>query len=290
MSFRSSLMDAVLGMNDSTFRSSFLSRGFVAPIRFLSPEEVQNRLGSVDELLTEVDRCSGWRSGYLLNQLHYSFSWAYELAKADSALRAVSRLIGSDLAVWDVAVFRKPSGNGPSWWHQDAFPLTINVDRFVSLWLALTPCDRLHGGLSILPGCNLEGRHELFVQRSVESLLFTGHEKRLPGYSRKVRDIVLHPGEGALLHPWLLHMSHPNRANAARTVVVVRYVSGSVSGLPSFVRKVPDLLPPPQVPIRDLLSLHAQRGELFKSVIEAGFRSVMGREKRRLRSRSALRG
>lgn len=124
------------------------------------------------------------------------------------------------IAIFRAMFMNKPAHQGTFLpWHQDRWSF-LDRDPLVTLWTALDPATRENGCVQIVRGSHRGG------------LLNPDHPSGFVSdtQARKILDecaiefLELAPGEGALLHNWLLHSSDVNRSDTPRRAFSVCYM------------------------------------------------------------------
>ena len=95
-------------------------------------------------------------------------------------------------------------------WHQDAYYMGLEPDRFVTAWLALSPSTLESGCVSVIPASHRTP--SLHVDRyGDDNILTRGQEVDGVDAATAVH-LELRPGQMSLHHPWIIHGSQPNRS------------------------------------------------------------------------------
>ncbi len=151
-----------------------------------------------------------------------------ELARDDSIVDLVERLIGPDIVLWGCQIFCKPPGDGMEVpWHQDGHYWPIRPLATVTVWIALDHSRADNGCLRVIPGSHRsrqlyghmrEDRSDVVLNQSVRQGLYD---------PESALDIELEPGQMSLHDVYLIHGSNPNRSPRRRAGVAIRYMPAS---------------------------------------------------------------
>jgi hypothetical protein len=110
---------------------------------------------------------------------------------------------------------KPPSVGSAKPFHQDAAYLDGDLDRYVTVWIALDPATSLNGCLRLVPGS-----HRVDVDHIGSESQING-----PEWSAAVVDLPLEPGAAIVFHPRLIHASGPNHSQEPRRALMLRYLS-----------------------------------------------------------------
>jgi non-heme Fe2+,alpha-ketoglutarate-dependent halogenase len=213
--------------------------GYLSPIPILSLDEVARYRCAMEEL---EERAAGLT--VVQPQLHYA--WAYELATHPRLLDTIGCVLGPDILVHSASIFSKgPRTRAHVDWHQDAAHLGQDVPAAVSAWVALTPSTAENGCLRVLPGSHSQGVMPYDHDPGPDKMLLSGLRVSEEIDETGAVDIVLGPGEAALLHINTLHGSSANLSPNKRIGFAIRYVAPyvrqSLSNNPVFVARGRDV-------------------------------------------------
>lgn len=160
------------------------------------------------------------------NNAHIIFPFLADLACDDRIVDAVESIVGPDISLWSTVLFiKEPDSASFVSWHQDAFYMSLDSDRFVTAWLALTPSTRHSGCVSVIPGSQRQRveHQDTFAENNI---LTRGQEVSNVDPNTAV-DLVLRPGQMSLHHPWLIHGSQPNRSGVRRVGLAMQSYLGA---------------------------------------------------------------
>ncbi|MCY4590424.1 MAG: phytanoyl-CoA dioxygenase family protein [Alphaproteobacteria bacterium] len=158
---------------------------------------------------------------------HLLFRWLAEVVRTPRILDLVEDLIGPDILCWTTHWFIKEA-HSPQYvsWHQDSRYWGVESDRFVSVWLALSPATRASGCLRVLPGSHLKPPMEHEDTWSEHNMLTRGQSINGIDEARAL-ELELAPGEVALFDYRLAHASAPNTSDDRRIGIGIRYIAPS---------------------------------------------------------------
>ncbi|MBN9661488.1 MAG: polysaccharide pyruvyl transferase family protein [Acidobacteria bacterium] len=130
------------------------------------------------------------------------------------------------ISVFRVMMMNKPAGQGTYLpWHQDAGDVwKLDRDPLVTSWIALDPATRLNGCVQVIPGSH----HLGLLSRNGSTLSPEHVEQYCP--EDRIEYLELEPGEGLLLHNWLIHRSDVNRTGTPRRALSACYMDGRTLG------------------------------------------------------------
>lgn len=117
-------------------------------------------------------------------------------------------------------------------WHQDNGVLAPEADdsHILTVWIPLRAATALNGCLQVIPGSHLNGLHEHCLQ-----LGGYGVPSAVIAQLAQPATVEMDAGSVLLMHQRTLHRSLPNRSNALRLSLDLRYQpTGEPSGRPQF--------------------------------------------------------
>ncbi|MGC4050679.1 MAG: polysaccharide pyruvyl transferase family protein [Paludibaculum sp.] len=151
-----------------------------------------------------------------------------ELVRRDVFREICARHYGAHapISIFRVMMMNKPAGQGTYLpWHQDAGDVwKLDRDPLVTSWIALDPATRLNGCVQVIPGS-----HHLGLLSKNGSTLSQEHVEQYCPEDR-IEYLELEPGEGLLLHNWLLHRSELNHTGIPRRALSACYMDGRTLG------------------------------------------------------------
>lgn len=151
-----------------------------------------------------------------------------ELARRDVFREICARHYGAHvpISIFRLMMMNKPAGQGTYLpWHQDAGDVwKLDRDPLVTSWIALDPATRQNGCVQVIPGS-----HHLGLLSKNGSTLSPEHMEQYCPEDR-IEYLELEPGEGLLLHNWLIHRSEVNHTGAPRRALSACYMDGRTLG------------------------------------------------------------
>ena len=200
----------------------FNARGFLAPLRVLSDDEVGDYRQYFDGVLARA-LADGY-DGYSIVSAHIKHGRVYDLLSHPAIVGWMSDLLGTDLVCWGAHYFCKVAGDEKQvTWHQDANYWPITPARAITAWLAVDDVDVGNGCMRFVTGSHrhgpLKARDATADENSVLAQSVDGAEQ----YG-EIYDNELKAGEVSLHSDMLLHSSQPNRSERRRAGLALRYV------------------------------------------------------------------
>lgn len=150
-----------------------------------------------------------------------------EVARRSDILDMVAQIMGPDVILWGTTLFGKPAGTGQVIpWHQDAPHWPIEPKATTSVWIALDPCTPENGCLRYIPGTHHGEVPHISINDKPEGKDAAVRLILDPDAARedKARDVLLEPGQMAILDTWLVHGSNPNRSPHRRAAFGLRFM------------------------------------------------------------------
>mgnify|MGYP003339957359 FL=1 len=200
--------------------------GFIAPLRVLTLAEATEYRRRFEAYEAAHE---GWYELAKGQKLYLLQTWAAELASHPKVLDAVEDVLGADIFVWGLSLFVKDA-RSPSYvsWHQDSTYWGLNKADVVTAWFALSAATRESGCMKMIPGSHMLEQLPHVDTLAKDNLLTRGQEIAVEVNESQARHLVLEPGEISLHNIRTIHASEPNRANARRIGVAVRYIAPHV--------------------------------------------------------------
>ena len=108
-------------------------------------------------------------------------------------------------------------------WHQDATYWGLNKPDVMTLWLAITPANKINGCMKFIAGTHKEqvSHTDTFDK---DNLLTRGQEIAVEVDEKQAAYVELKPGQASLHHVLLFHGSAPNQSDDRRIGFAIRYV------------------------------------------------------------------
>lgn len=150
--------------------------------------------------------------------------WVVELAAHRKVLDVFEDLIGPDILCWSMAWrVKEPDGKTFAGWHQDSVYLPVKP-ILVFGTLALSECGKEAGCLRVIPGSHKWTPLPHEDSEDPSSILARGQYISAEFDKSNAVDLVLKPGEMALINNAIVHSSGPNRSKDRRMMVLVEMV------------------------------------------------------------------
>lgn len=195
--------------------------GYYFPIDVLSKAEVGQYRAQLEAYEA---RNGGPLTGELRHKPHLLFTWLNDLVRHPRILDAVEDVLGPNLLCWSTSFFIKEINDaGYVSWHQDATYWGLSSPDVCTVWIALTPANRVSGCMKFVPGSHKEqvAHTDTFHK---DNLLTRGQEIAVEVDEDKAVLAELEPGQASLHHVLLVHGSAPNRSGDRRIGFAIRYI------------------------------------------------------------------
>ena len=204
-------------------RSAFTRRGYVAPVRVMSP----------DLAAAYQDRVAGFLGTVsdpgLRTKVHLRCPALLELVHRPEIVEAVSEVLGPDLLCRSSSLFIKEPGDGAFVaWHQDAAYWELDPPAVATAWIALTESTPENGALRVLPGSHHRPLMTHDLANEPGNLLTRGQAIVGEIDEAAAVTITLEPGQMSLHDVRLAHSSAANRSSRRRIGYAIRYVATHV--------------------------------------------------------------
>ena len=205
------------------------SDGYIFPIDALPEADLARYTEEFDKYL--VSARGRMRRSYN-NKLHLVAPWAAELVRHPRILDPVEDLLGPDILVWTTNLLAKRPGH-PEYvsWHSDANYWGLEPHEVCTAWVALSPSTKESGCVRVLPGSHRRNDSEHRDTFDEANMLTRGQELVCDIKKEEAVDLELAAGQISLHHVRLYHGSEPNRSDARRVGVAIRYMSANVKKL-----------------------------------------------------------
>lgn len=201
------------------------THGWLAPIEVMTSQQAAAVLNDLERAERQYpdDLHAQHR-----NNAHLAFPFLADVATNDRIVSCVQSLLGPDLSLWSTVLFiKEPGSSSYVSWHQDAYYMGLEPDRFVTAWLALTPSTLESGCVSVIPGSH-RARADHTDTFGPDNILTRGQEVDGVDATAAIH-LELAPGQMSLHHPWLTHGSQPNQSSRRRVGVAMQsYLAGDV--------------------------------------------------------------
>lgn len=171
---------------------------------------------------------------WIYGKTHLLLAWIPKLCAEGVLLDALEILIGPDIVLWDASIpIKAPQSSGYFGWHQDGAYWPIEpLDRVVSVWVALSPVNRMNGGVRMIPGSHHLGPLSHDKTFDEKSMLRRGQRVAGPVDETNAIDVELQPGQASFHHTLVLHGSGANRTNTSRVGVILNFAAADVGPSP----------------------------------------------------------
>jgi hypothetical protein len=201
--------------------AAYQDRGYHFPIDALSAAEVADFRRKLEDY--EV-LSGGPIKGEMRHRSHVLFSWIDEMVRHPKILDAVEDLLGPDILCWNTSFFIKEARDpGFVSWHQDATYWGLSSSDVSTVWIAMSPANRVSGCMKFIAGTHRQQvKHaDTFDQ---DNLLTRGQEIAVEVDEVQAVHVELKPGQASLHHVLLFHGSEPNRSDDRRIGLAIRYI------------------------------------------------------------------
>lgn len=201
--------------------AAYRQTGYHFPIDVLSAAEVADCRGQLESY---EQRTGGPISGGMRHRSHVLFPWINEVIRHPKILDAVEDVFGPDILCWNTSFFIKEARDpGFVSWHQDATYWGLSSPDVMTVWLALSPANRVSGCMKFIPGT-----HTTQVQHAdtfaSDNLLSRGQEVAVQVKEDEATLVELAPGQASMHHVLLFHGSEPNQSDDRRIGLAIRYI------------------------------------------------------------------
>jgi len=201
--------------------AAYREKGYHFPIEVLSASEV----AECRRQLEDYERKSGGPiKGEMRHRSHVLFPWINDLIRHPKILDAVEDIFGPNILCWNTSFFIKEARDpGFVSWHQDATYWGLSSPDVMTVWVALSPANRVSGCMKFIAGTHKEQvKHEDTFNQ--DNLLTRGQEIAVEVDESKAVLAELEPGQASMHHVLLFHGSEPNRSDDRRIGLAIRYI------------------------------------------------------------------
>ena len=207
------------------YKQDYLKNGFISPIRIITEIEAKQHRDTLEKTESKLGNM------HYQSKLHTILRSAYELAIHPNILDIVEKIIGPNILLHNTTYIIKES-ESPAFvsWHQDLTYWGFSHDDQISIWLALSPADKLNGAMYMISGSHLEGKKEHVTIEDKNNVLFQNQSVREVNESKKTL-CPLQPGEASFHHGWTVHSSMPNKSNERRIGFNIQYIGTHIKQL-----------------------------------------------------------
>jgi non-haem Fe2+, alpha-ketoglutarate-dependent halogenase len=201
--------------------ASYRDRGYHFPIDALSAAEV----AGFRRKLEDFEAGSGGPiKAEMRHRSHVLFTCIDEMIRHPKILDAVEDVLGPDILCWNTSFFIKEARDpGFVSWHQDATYWGLSSSDVATVWIAMSPANKLSGCMKFIAGTHRsQVRHEDTFDQN--NLLTRGQEIAVEVDEAMAVHVELAPGQASLHHVLLFHGSEPNRSDDRRIGLAIRYI------------------------------------------------------------------
>jgi non-heme Fe2+,alpha-ketoglutarate-dependent halogenase len=201
--------------------AAYQDRGYHFPIEALSATEVAD----FRRKLEDYEAASGGPiKGEMRHRSHVLFTWIDEMVRHPKILDAAEDVLGPDILCWNTSFFIKEARDpGFVSWHQDATYWGLSSSDVLTVWIAMSPANRVSGCMKFVAGTHRQQvKHEDTFDRN--NLLTRGQEIAVEVDEAQAVHVELKPGQASLHHVLLFHGSEPNRSDDRRIGLAIRYI------------------------------------------------------------------
>jgi phytanoyl-CoA hydroxylase len=154
----------------------------------------------------------------------------YRLISDERLLNVAEVILGKNIAHYGSHYFAKPPRTGKAiLWHQDgAYQGLTPSDSELTIWLALDNVTSENGCLQVIPRSHTLTLEPMVKTSKNYTLLEEAMNQNEINESHAV-ELLLKPGDVALIHPHTIHSSNPNQSNQWRRALAIRYIPTSTT-------------------------------------------------------------
>lgn len=195
--------------------------GYHFPIDVLTPAEVAGFRGKLEA----YERQSGGPiKGEIRHRSHVLFTWVNDLVRHPRILDAVEDVLGPNILCWNTSFFVKEARDpGFVSWHQDATYWGLSSPDVMTVWVALSPANKVSGCMKFIAGTHkVQVQHEDTFHQ--DNLLTRGQEIAVTVNEADAVYAELKPGQASMHHVLLFHGSAPNQSDDRRIGLAIRYI------------------------------------------------------------------
>jgi ectoine hydroxylase-related dioxygenase (phytanoyl-CoA dioxygenase family) len=195
--------------------------GYHFPIDVLTPSEVADFRNKLEAYERES---GGPIKGEMRHRSHVLFTWVNDLVRHPKILDAVEDVFGPDLLCWNTSFFIKEARDpGFVSWHQDATYWGLSSPDVMTVWVALSPANKVSGCMKFIAGSHKQQvKHEDTFHG--DNLLSRGQEIAVKVNEDEAIYAELKTGQASMHHVLLFHGSAPNQSDDRRIGLAIRYI------------------------------------------------------------------
>ena len=203
----------------------FREKGYVHPFPVFSASEAQNFREEYDQLIAllppgkDPNRVNWW---------HKRNRFVYDLCTDSRLLDMVEDLLGADFYLWGSHFFvKQPREESIVPWHQDAQYWPLQPQNAVTVYIAITDCDRENSCMHVVPGTHLQGKFRHHTNTDGRYVLQNELDEGEVDLNAAV-PLELKAGEVSLHHDGIVHGSGANHSDRLRVGFTMRFSSTDV--------------------------------------------------------------
>ena len=199
----------------------YREQGFLSPVNALSADEARAARAQVEAI--EAKHGGTWPRAQSLKS-HLIYPFLDRIVHHPAILDVVEDVLGPNLLCWSTSFFiKEPRDPGFVSWHQDATYWGLNKPDVTTLWLAITPANKINGCMKFIAGTHKQqvSHTDTFDKNN---LLTRGQEIAVEVDEKQAVYVELKPGQASLHHVLLFHGSAPNLSDDRRIGFAIRYV------------------------------------------------------------------
>ena len=203
--------------------AQFERDGFVCPLTVMSEQQAHSYLQQFEEAQKRFGDNETFRQ-CLKRYPNLLLPFVDEISRAPQITDAVAAILGPDLLVLDAPFFiKEPNTEHFVSWHQDLHYWGLDTDEQVTAWVALSPATTRSGCMRFVSGSQTQKveHRDTFADNN---LLSRGQEVNVTVDESKAVEAQLRPGQMSIHHGRVFHASHPNRTDARRIGLAIRYL------------------------------------------------------------------
>jgi chlorinating enzyme len=200
---------------------SYHRTGYHFPIQALTQAEVKDFRGKLEAYEAQS---GGPIKGEMRHRSHVLFTWINDVIRHPRILDAVEDVFGPNILCWNTSFFiKEPRDPGYVSWHQDATYWGLSSPDVMTVWIALSPANKVSGCMKFIAGTHKEQvKHADTFHKN--NLLTRGQEIAVDVDENKAVYVELEPGQASMHHVLLFHGSAPNQSDDRRIGLAIRYV------------------------------------------------------------------
>tara|TARA_Y100001970_G_scaffold91591_1_gene115529 strand:- start:3012 stop:3803 length:792 start_codon:yes stop_codon:yes gene_type:complete len=212
-------------MNFNLLVKKYWENGFISNVPIISNNEAKKHR----KFLEEAEKKVG--SLHYKTKVHTILTSPYQLATNNKILDIVELLIGPNILLHNVTyIIKEPQSLSHVSWHQDLTYWGFSNDKQVSVWLALSPANKLSGCMQMIPKSHNWGKLKHVDTEDSNNVLSSGQTVNNIDESKSIY-CDLKCGEASFHHGWILHKSNKNLSNDRRIGLNMQFLSTDVKQL-----------------------------------------------------------